>query len=124
MAAAPSWDSPYWGRSFDQMGVDQQLLASLLKQGFRKSTAIQDMAFAPIVSGSDVIVGSETGSGKTLAYLVPLFESIIRSRENNANETRLYPRTLVLVPGKELVQQVLEMATAIATTLNISVGKD
>ena len=71
---------------------------------------------------TNVIVGSETGSGKTLAYLLPLLDDILTQKQtiydNNDNDRDAtvpplsydYARAIILVPNKELVQQVLRMA--------------
>lgn len=71
----------------------------------------------------NVILGSETGSGKTLAYLLPLLDDILTQKrqlqqkhekeDKGQTMKRLsydYARAIVLVPNKELVQQVLRMA--------------
>jgi ATP-dependent RNA helicase DeaD len=61
-------------------------------------TPIQAAAIPPLLQGRDVIGQACTGSGKTLAFGLPLIESIDeRSRDLQA---------LVLVPTRELAQQV------------------
>jgi superfamily II DNA/RNA helicase len=68
---------------------------------------------------TNVIVGSETGSGKTLAYLLPLLDDILTQKQKAYDSNNLssssslsydYARAIILVPNKELVQQVLRMA--------------
>jgi superfamily II DNA/RNA helicase len=69
---------------------------------------------------TDVTIGAETGSGKTLAYLLPLLDDILCQKEKAKAEatdsnglllpTYDYARAFILVPNKELVQQVLRMA--------------
>ena len=69
---------------------------------------------------TDVTIGAETGSGKTLAYLLPLLDDILSQKEKAKAEatdsnglllpTYDYARAFILVPNKELVQQVLRMA--------------
>lgn len=63
----------------------------------------------------NVIIGSETGSGKTLAYLLPLLDDILQQKQEQQDGQRNtlsydYARAVILVPNKELVQQVLRMA--------------
>lgn len=74
----------------------------------------------------DLTIGSQTGSGKTLAYLLPIFDDILRRKEevlskidtedaNNFNDKGQYlgydyARAIILVPNKELVQQVIRMS--------------
>jgi superfamily II DNA/RNA helicase len=69
---------------------------------------------------TDVTIGAETGSGKTLAYLLPLLDDILcQKAKAKAEATDInglvlpsydYARAFILVPNKELVQQVLRMA--------------
>jgi superfamily II DNA/RNA helicase len=93
-----------------------------------RPTAVQAKAFAQVSTGADVTIGSETGSGKTLAYLLPLLDDILerkkrraasspseaRRLEFNDTETYDYARVMILVPNKELVQQVVRMALSLA----------
>jgi len=70
----------------------------------------------------DVTIGAETGCGKTLAYLLPLMDDILYEKEQTKENkptgdskvpilpTYDYARAIILVPNKELVQQVLRMA--------------
>jgi hypothetical protein len=54
--------------------------------------------------------GAETGSGKTLAYLAPLIDDILQRRRPRRTIRYDYARAVILVPNKELVQQVVRMA--------------
>jgi ATP-dependent RNA helicase DeaD len=70
-------------------------------------TAIQAAAIPALLEGRDVIGQARTGSGKTLAFGLPLVERV--------NEADGRPQALVLVPTRELAQQVggvLEELTA------------
>jgi superfamily II DNA/RNA helicase len=55
------------------------------------------------------MVGAETGSGKTLAYLLPLLNDILLEK-GKGDDSNDYGRAMILVPNKELVQQVVRMA--------------
>ena len=57
---------------------------------------------------------AQTGTGKTMAYLLPLLQNLKFSKQLN-------PRILVLVPTRELVLQVVEMAESIARNMNVRV---
>jgi ATP-dependent RNA helicase DDX56/DBP9 len=59
--------------------------------------------------GKDVVARARTGSGKTLAYLLPLLQKCI----NNRRDTESGPAALVLVPTRELCQQVYAEATSL-----------
>lgn len=68
--------------------------------GFEKPTPIQEQAIPAILNGKDIIGSAQTGTGKTAAFLLPVIQNIIASRE--ASKTR----ALVIVPTRELAQQI------------------
>jgi superfamily II DNA/RNA helicase len=114
------------------------LLERLAKLGLERPTQIQAKTFAQICGeednddgddsvdddeesspppsiayANDVTIGAETGSGKTLAYLLPLLDEILTEKSSAGSDGLPpydYARAFVLVPNKELVQQVLRMA--------------
>lgn len=83
--------------------------------GLERPTTVQAAAFSFVLDHSqgDVTIGAETGSGKSFAYLIPLFEDILQSKAQGTVDYD-YARAVVLVPNKELVQQVIRMATLLA----------
>lgn len=54
--------------------------------------------------GKDVVARAKTGSGKTFAYLLPLLQKLF---SNSASKKNLSPNAFILVPTRELCQQVL-----------------
>ena len=107
--------------SFEELGLHPVLLERIRTLGLNDPTPIQSATIRAFPSGRDLIVGSETGSGKTYAYLLPLLNDVLmRRREEKkvggGNNYRPYDyaRALVLVPNKELVQQVVRMALPLA----------
>lgn len=106
--------------SFASMGVTSPILLSRLEAlGHKQPTAVQAAAFGAIASQSsnkqqDVTIGAETGSGKTLAYLLPIMNDILIRKQEQPLMSYDYARALILVPNKELVQQVLRMAQSLA----------
>jgi len=82
-----------------------------------RPSAVQAASLSAITSGKDVTIGAETGSGKTLAYLLPLIDDVLQRKQNAKDETGRvghmgydYARAVILVPNKELANQVLRMA--------------
>lgn len=55
--------------------------------------------------GKDVVARAKTGSGKTFAYLVPLLQKLFAS-DASSRSSKLAPSAFVLVPTRELCQQV------------------
>lgn len=70
-------------------------------------TGVQQSAIPKICSGQDTILHAPTGSGKTLAYLAPMMQSLKHEEATKDIVARPgRPRAIVLVPTRELVQQV------------------
>ena len=88
---------------FDKMDIDQRTKKALKDRGFQNATEVQEVAI-PFAKKGNVIVQAKTGSGKTFAFLIPIFEEIT----GKGNEA------LILVPTRELAQQVEKEAKSIA----------
>ncbi len=97
--------------TFENFNLSKPLQSALLELGFIAPTPIQQEAFSVVLSGKDLVGIAQTGTGKTMAYLLPVLHSLSYSKQNN-------PRILVLVPTRELVLQVCEMAEKLAKNLN------
>ncbi|GIL46760.1 hypothetical protein Vafri_3662 [Volvox africanus] len=95
--------------SFQDLGLDPRLLRALGKRGFTKPTPVQLEAIPRTLEGKDVVARARTGSGKTLAYLLPLLHKLL----STDNPTGSF-RAIVLVPTRELCQQVAQEAAATA----------
>ena len=86
--------------NFSEFGFDPTLMEGIEAMGFEKPTPIQEQAIPAILQGNDIIGAAQTGTGKTAAFLLPVIQNIIASKE--ANKTR----TLVIVPTRELAEQL------------------
>lgn len=53
--------------------------------------------------GKDVVARAKTGSGKTFAYLLPLLQKLFAE---SGSKNKLAPNAFILVPTRELCQQV------------------
>lgn len=83
--------------SFRKLGLSEQLLRLLEKEGFREPTEIQEKVIPLVLQGKDVIGGSATGSGKTLAFGTGIIERIQKEKGL---------QVLILTPTRELAEQV------------------
>jgi ATP-dependent RNA helicase RhlE len=94
-------------QSFKALDLLPSLLASLAAQGLKTPTDIQARTVPTLLEGGSVVGISETGSGKTLAYVLPMLHRL-KTLENDGAPVTLpaHPRGLVLVPGRELGEQV------------------
>jgi superfamily II DNA/RNA helicase len=85
--------------TFGDLGVSSELVAALAESGIERPFKIQSMTIADALAGRDVLGKAKTGSGKTLAFGLPLLDRISRAEPHA-------PRGLVLVPTRELANQV------------------
>uniref|UniRef100_A0ACD5WE61 Uncharacterized protein n=1 Tax=Avena sativa TaxID=4498 RepID=A0ACD5WE61_AVESA len=98
--------------SFDELGLDEQLKRALRKKGMTNTTPIQREAIPLILEGKDVVAKAKTGSGKTFAYLLPLLQELLKlSSEGRVRKSA--PNALILVPTRELCQQVYTEASSL-----------
>ncbi len=104
--------------SFLQLLTDETLLAAVDRAGWRTPTPIQAAAIPLIAAGRDVLGIAMTGSGKTAAYLLPILQKL---RSLPAATTRR-PGVLILVPTRELAQQVGGVVTDVADQASLRTG--
>ncbi|KAK9802873.1 hypothetical protein WJX72_007990 [[Myrmecia] bisecta] len=107
-AAAVSAAAPL---TFDDLGLDPRLLRALDKKAYQRPTLVQRECIPKALEGHDLIARAHTGSGKTMAYLLPIMHKILSvPKDKQASAWQ----ALVLVPTRELSQQVKEEADTIA----------
>lgn len=94
---------------FDELDINDDLLDALDIMNFVECTPIQERAIPLVLEGRDILASAQTGTGKTAAYLLPVLELLSRggSPENKVN-------ALVLVPTRELAQQVDQLLAGFA----------
>ena len=88
--------------SFAELGLPADLVARLRAQGITQPFPIQAATLRDGLAGRDVSGRAPTGSGKTLAFGIPLVVDCNRAKPKR-------PRRLVLVPTRELAQQVAQV---------------
>jgi superfamily II DNA/RNA helicase len=91
------------GSSFAELGVPTILTATLAARGITTPRPIQARTVPDALAGRDVLGRAETGSGKTLAFGLPL---LVRTATGSGKRLARQPRGLVLVPTRELADQV------------------
>ncbi len=95
---------------------DSRLAQAVAEAGYKEPTEVQLVTFDAALNGEDLFVSAETGSGKTAAYLLPAFEHLLQQ------ERRKEILALVLVPTRELAQQVLKQAKTLARLTPLTLG--
>ncbi|MDQ3279483.1 MAG: DEAD/DEAH box helicase, partial [Bacteroidota bacterium] len=85
---------------FSELGLNEQLLASVEELGFTQPTTIQEKAIPVLLSGTKDFIGlAQTGTGKTAAFGLPLLQLVDTSKK--------YPQALVICPTRELCMQIV-----------------
>jgi ATP-dependent RNA helicase RhlE len=103
---------------FSSLLNNKTLLAAIREAGWTAPTPIQTAAIPKIASLKDVLAVAMTGSGKTGAYLMPIVDRLFNSDKPKPRR----PLVLVLVPTRELAQQVSGVLSALVGDSQISHG--
>lgn len=106
--------------TFAQLGINPALVSQLKSLRIQQPTPIQEQAIPHVLAGRDVLAGAQTGTGKTAAYGLPLIQRLLDDK-TEAPLAKGDVRSLILVPTRELAQQVLDNLVSYAkgTSLNI-----
>ncbi len=93
--------------TFSEFRLLPTLLATLAEQELETPTEVQERVIPEMLARKPIVAQAETGSGKTLAFVLPMLHHI---KELEAAESMVEdggrPRGIVLVPGRELGEQV------------------
>ncbi|MEB8336995.1 DEAD/DEAH box helicase [Streptomyces endophyticus] len=100
--------------AFADLDLPEQLLASLTTQGMRIPFPIQGATLPNTLAGRDVLGRGRTGSGKTLAFGLALLARTAGQRAEPGQ-----PLALILVPTRELAQQVTDALTPYARSVRL-----
>jgi len=91
--------------SFESLGLPKSLVSILEREKYDKPYPIQEQAIPEILKGKDVLGIAQTGSGKTASYVLPV---LARLQGLDKPKDRK-PDVLVLVPTRELAEQVKDV---------------
>jgi superfamily II DNA/RNA helicase len=109
--------TPALNVSFASLGVPAPVVAVLTEAGITTPFPIQAATLPDALAGFDVLGRAQTGSGKTLAFSIPL---VARLADGYTSAGR--PRGLVLVPTRELANQVQAVLVPLARAVGLSVA--
>ncbi len=92
---------------FEDFGLLPSLLKTLKTNKFTKPTEVQHHVIPLMMGGQSVVGVSETGSGKTFSYALPVLQKLKTLEEEGSPVTEpSTPRAIVMVPTRELGEQV------------------
>ncbi|KAI6198437.1 DEAD/DEAH box helicase [Aphelenchoides besseyi] len=101
---------------FNEAGYPKEI-ESLLSRNYQKPTVIQSISWPTALSGRDMISIAKTGSGKTLGFILPAIMHTLSKGRRSAGGG---PSVLVILPTRELAQQVQEVAREYAGVMGLS----
>ncbi|MES2743698.1 MAG: DEAD/DEAH box helicase [Pseudomonadota bacterium] len=90
--------------TFQSLGLIDSLLLTLAELGYDQPTPVQAQAIAPVLAGRDLMAAAQTGTGKTAAFALPLLQRLTMRGQVAPGAVRV----LVLVPTRELAEQVYD----------------
>jgi ATP-dependent RNA helicase RhlE len=83
-------------KSFSDLGLSPEILATIAEIGFQHPTPIQAAVIEDAMANKDVIGLAQTGSGKTAAFVLPIAERLVHGQG---------VRGLILAPTREIALQ-------------------
>lgn len=92
----PHHPVPTTGRTFSDLGLTSEILASVKAVGFEHPTPIQAAVIPAALEGKDIIALAQTGSGKTAAFVIPLAQQVTHGQG---------VRVLIVSPTREIALQ-------------------
>ncbi|MGO4377787.1 DEAD/DEAH box helicase [Pseudoduganella sp. RAF53_2] len=90
--------------SFASLKLIDALLGTLESLGYATPTPVQKQAIPAVLAGRDLMAAAQTGTGKTAAFALPLLQRLTMEGAASPGAAR----SLVLVPTRELAEQVHE----------------
>jgi ATP-dependent RNA helicase RhlE len=99
---------------FASLGLKPELVRAVAEEGYEQPTPIQLETIPLGLAGRDIVGSAQTGTGKTAAFMLPILQRL------SGNGARNVLRALVLVPTRELADQVATSAKAYGRHLPLS----
>ncbi len=103
---ALSTDTPVM--AFAQLQLAPSLARAVAEMGYETMTPIQAQAIPVVLTGQDVMGAAQTGTGKTAAFSLPLLQRMLKHENASTSPARHPVRALVLLPTRELADQVAQ----------------
>jgi ATP-dependent RNA helicase RhlE len=100
--------------TFASLGLIDPLLQALDTLGYKTPTPVQVQAIPAVLAKRDLMAAAQTGTGKTAGFALPLLQRLTMEGPQVASNS---VRALVLVPTRELAEQVHESFLAYGARL-------
>jgi superfamily II DNA/RNA helicase len=94
--------------AFSKLSLAEPLSRAVAEMGYESMTPIQAQAIPVVLTGKDVMGAAQTGTGKTAAFSLPLLQRMLKHENSSTSPARHPVRALVLLPTRELADQVAQ----------------
>lgn len=88
--------------SLATLGLDEKILMALKDKGYEFATPIQKALIPVMFTRRDIMAGAQTGTGKTAGFTLPILQELSKIFV----EGQHYPKAVIIVPTRELANQV------------------
>jgi ATP-dependent RNA helicase RhlE len=105
--------------AFSKLSLAEPLSRAVAEMGYESMTPIQAQAIPVVLAGRDVMGAAQTGTGKTAAFALPLLQRMLKHENASTSPARHPVRALVLLPTRELADQVAQQVKLYAKYTNL-----
>jgi len=103
---------------FSAIGFAPEIIKAIEQCGYEQMTPVQEQSMVEARRGRDLWVNAQTGTGKTAAFALPVLQQILDKPQ--AIGLKMV-RTLILIPTRELAEQLAQAVGDYAKFLDITV---
>ena len=111
--------APDMTTSFSNLQLAPALARAVAEMGYESMTPIHAQAIPGVLTGQDVMGAAQTGTGKTAAFSLPLLQRLLKHENSSTSPARHPVRALVLLPTRELADQVAQQIKQYAVHTNL-----
>ena len=104
---------------FKDFPVEEKIKINIERMGCNRPTDIQYKVIFPVLKGEDVLAIAQTGTGKTASFVIPTVHFV--SQGSSKKYQQKSPEVLVMVPTRELSEQIRDVYAEIAKGLDVKI---
>jgi ATP-dependent RNA helicase RhlE len=104
---------------FKDFPVEEKIKINIERMGWNRPTDIQYKVIFPVLKGEDVLAIAQTGTGKTASFVIPTVHFV--SQGSSKKYQQKSPEVLVMVPTRELSEQIRDVYVEIAKGLDVKI---
>lgn len=105
---------------FKDFPVEEKIKSNIERMGWNRPTDIQYKVIFPVLKGEDVLAIAQTGTGKTASFVIPTVHFVAQAGGGKKYQKRI-PEILVMVPTRELSEQIRDVYVDIAKGLDVKI---